>query len=64
MSAILAGDSCKKCEKSYWTSFGHPQWFDDVVKRNKIPCEQFREFQKMRSSGMCLGCYRETNERD
>lgn len=57
MSAIVAGESCKVCKKSYWVSFGHPKWYDDVMKRRMPESESFKRYREMARSGMCPGCY-------
>ena len=48
MSAVIAGSQCKGCGESYYYSFGHPKWFDDVVKYNKPPSEQYLQFEEIR----------------
>jgi hypothetical protein len=57
MSAIIAGKSCKKCGKEYYVSFGHPKWYDDVMKRNNPPGEIFQAFRVFQKSGECPNCY-------
>ena len=63
MSAIIAGKSCKICNKEYYISFGHPKWFDDVLKRGKEPCKEFKKFCNIQESGMCLYCYTKEKEK-
>lgn len=62
MSAIIAGNSCKKCGKKYYLSLGHPKWYDDVMKRRLPKSDEFIKFEKMALSGMCPGCYMKENE--
>lgn len=57
MSAIIAGKSCKACKKLYWLTFGHPKWYDNVVKRGMPESNAFRRFREIAKSGMCLSCY-------
>ena len=57
MSAVVAGKSCKQCKKPYYVSFGHPKWFDDVVKRGMPKSELYKQFEELRHSGMCPQCY-------
>jgi hypothetical protein len=57
MSAIIAGKECKGCKQDYYMSFGHPKWYDDVVKRGMPESEKFKEFRKLQQSGYCLLCY-------
>lgn len=56
MSAIIAGKECKKCKKEYYVSFGHPKWFDDVMKRRLPENKEFKKFKKCQQSGLCLVC--------
>lgn len=62
MSAIIAGKECKKCNQEYWTSLGHPSWFNKSTK--KVPeqltpaeAEQKNIFIGMQKSGLCAKCY-------
>lgn len=57
MSAIIAGEHCKVCGKPYWYSFGHPKWYDDVVKRKMLKSNAFKRFESIRRSGMCVRCF-------
>lgn len=57
MSAIIAGNACKKCGKKYWISFGHPKWYDDVIKRRAPKNETFLQFEKMARSDLCFKCF-------
>jgi hypothetical protein len=59
MSAIIAGKKCKGCGEEYYTSMGHPKWYDDVIKRGLPENETFKEFRKMQKSGYCVSCYSE-----
>lgn len=56
MSAIIAGESCKKCGNKYFVSLGHPPWFDDVVKKRKPPCEIYKRYLRIAQSGKCPTC--------
>lgn len=60
MSAIVAGNKCKKCGCKYFSSFGHPKWYDDVVKRGLPKPPIYLEFEDFRKSGKCEACYRRT----
>jgi hypothetical protein len=62
MSAIIAGNSCKKCKKPYYLSLGHPKWYDDSMKRRLPKSDEFLKFEKMALSGMCPRCYMEENK--
>ena len=62
MSAIIAGNSCKKCGKGHYLSLGHPKWYDDVIKRCLPKSDNFLQFEKLARSGTCLGCFIEENE--
>jgi len=62
MSAIVAGKSCKKCEKEYWVCFGHPKWYDDVILRGLNPSNEFKEFEALVGSGMCPACFLKIHE--
>jgi rubredoxin len=61
MSAIIAGRKCRNCGSQYFTSLGHPFWFDNGV-RNEIhgieeePKSKYTSFEKIRRSGYCLPC--------
>jgi len=57
MSAIIAGKSCRGCGREYWVSLGHPEWYDDVVKRGLEKSENFKRYERMAKSGMCPRCY-------
>jgi hypothetical protein len=57
MSAIIAGNACRRCEKPYYWSFGHPKWFEDVRKHGKKPGEQYLKWREMQRSGLCVFCY-------
>ena len=57
MSAIIAGQSCKRCNSNYWLSMGHHKWYDDVVKRNKKPTEIYKTFREAQASGLCPNCW-------
>jgi len=57
MSAIIAGKACKECGQEYYISFGHPKWYDDVVKRNLPPSDDYKAFRKFQTSGKCPNCY-------
>jgi len=61
MSAIIGGKKCKGCGNKYWTSFGHPAWYDAVVFHKQEPSEKFKDFRKVCESGLCLKCYTEEN---
>lgn len=63
MSAIIAGNSCKKCEKKYWLSLGHPKWYDDVMKRRLPKSDNFLVFEKIVRSGMCFRCFVKENKK-
>jgi len=56
MSAIFAGDKCKICNESYYASLGHPEWFDNVVRGRKPPCEAYKRYHKLLRSGKCPYC--------
>ena len=56
MSAIIAGKSCKICKQKYFVSLGHSDWFDNVVKRQRPPCEIYKRFDRIRRCGICLSC--------
>ena len=60
MSAIIAGKDCEVCGREYWMSFGHPDWYDDVMKRGLEASEQFTTYVKMAKSGLCPKCYAES----
>ena len=62
MSAIVAGKSCKKCKKEYWSNFGHPRWYEDVVTAGLPESEEFKEYKKLTKSGMCPACYIKTHK--
>ena len=64
MSAIIAGEACKECGERYWYTLGHPKWFNDVVKRNMEPGEDFKAFIQWRNSGKCRKCYFPEDEED
>lgn len=57
MSCIIAGDACAECGKKYWVSLGHPNWFDDVIKRGKPKSEDYLFFEDMAQSGKCPKCF-------
>jgi hypothetical protein len=57
MSAIAAGKECKSCKTSFYFSFGHPKWYDDVLKYGVPESETFKEFRKLQLSGFCPDCY-------
>ena len=57
MSAILAGKSCKKCNSEWYVSFGHPKWYDDVVKRRLPASITYSTFRDCQSSGLCPKCW-------
>jgi len=61
MSAIIAGESCKECKQEFYISFGHPEWYDDVVKRHLPESDQFKLFRDMSWSGLCPNCYKGKN---
>ena len=63
MSAIIAGKKCKGCGFDYWTSFGHPEWYDKVVKHGKNPNNIYLHFLKIRKSGFCFVCFMNAEER-
>jgi hypothetical protein len=56
MSAIIAGEKCKLCSKRYFVSMGHPDWFDNVIKRRKEPCSIYRRYVRIAKSGICTFC--------
>lgn len=56
MSAIVAG-KCKKCNEDFWVTLGHPEWFDDVVKRRMPENDEFKEWKAWKLSGLCAECY-------
>jgi len=62
MSAIIAGKSCKRCGNPFYVSLGHPDWYDDVIKRGLPATERYDNFCILRQSGMCLDCFAETME--
>ena len=57
MSAIIAGRKCKQCCEEYYMSFGHPEWYDDVMKRGKPKSSTFLRFEDMQKSGLCVQCF-------
>ena len=57
MSVIFAGKKCHKCKQSYYISFGHTKWYDDVVKRRKPINYQYRNYERIRRKGLCPFCY-------
>ena len=57
MSAIILGNSCRKCKREYYLSLGHPKWYDDVVKRRMPKSDDYLQFERVAVSGMCLSCY-------
>lgn len=57
MSAIISGWHCKSCDKKFSISFGHPKWWDDVVKRGLPKSEKFLIFEKIAKSGKCITCW-------
>jgi len=64
MSAIIAGKSCKNCKKRYSVSFGHPKWYDDVIKRGKPENATFKRFRRIAQSGLCLDCFVEMEDEE
>jgi hypothetical protein len=56
MSAIVAGKSCKLCKNKYYVSIGHPDWFDNVVKRRRKPCPIYKRYVRIAKSRLCPTC--------
>ena len=54
MSATLAG-ICKKCNKDYYISFGHPKWFNDGAYKG-IDSPEFRAYKNLRKVKICTKC--------
>ena len=57
MSVIVAGESCNKCKKKYWVSFGHPKWYSDWLKKKpKENPQELKVWKELGSLGTCPLC--------